>query len=75
MDQNIGEMINECAQMQDEIALLTPVILSLSPSLSMENMTPREISKASRDKIQGEIAAVTGSRKREGRICCSSAKP
>ncbi len=60
MDHNIGEMINECAQMQDEIALLTSVILSLSPSLSMENMTPREISKASRTKFKEKLQRLLG---------------
>jgi len=60
MDQSIGEMINECAQLQDEIALLTPIILSLSPSLNMGKMTANEISKASRRKFKEKFERLLG---------------
>jgi hypothetical protein len=60
MDQSIGETINECVQLQDEIALLTPIILSLSPSLSMENMAAKEISKASREKFKEKLQRLLG---------------
>jgi predicted RNase H-like nuclease (RuvC/YqgF family) len=60
MEQNIEQTINECIQLQDEIALLTPVILSLSPSLSMENLTPREIPKASREKFKEKLHRLLG---------------
>ncbi len=60
MDQNIEQTINECIQLQDEIALLTPVILSLSPSLSMQNMTPREISRTSREKFKEKLHRLLG---------------
>jgi predicted RNase H-like nuclease (RuvC/YqgF family) len=60
MDQSIGEMINECVQLQDEIALLTPIILSLSPSLNMGKMTANEISKASRRKFKEKFERLLG---------------
>lgn len=60
MDQSIGEMINECAQLQEEIALLTPVVLSLSPSLSMKNSAPGEISRASREKFKEKLHRLLG---------------
>jgi predicted RNase H-like nuclease (RuvC/YqgF family) len=60
MDQSIGEMINECAELQDEIALLTPIILSLSPSLNMEKITAKGIPKASREKFREKLERLMG---------------
>ena len=60
MNHSIGEMINECAQLQDEIALITPIILSLSPSLSMEKKAAKEISEASREKFKEKLQRLLG---------------
>jgi hypothetical protein len=60
MGQSIGELVNECVQLQDEIGLLTPIILSLSPSLNMEKMTADEISKASRRKFKQKFERLLG---------------
>jgi len=53
-------MINECAELQDEIALLTPIILSLSPSLNMEKITAKGIPKASREKFREKFERLLG---------------
>jgi hypothetical protein len=63
MDQNIGELINECVQLQDEIALLTPVILSLSRSLSFEKMQGKELFKGSSEKFGEKLARLLGPEK------------
>lgn len=60
MNQSIGELVNECVQLQDEIALLTPIILSLSPSLNMGKMAANEISKASRRKFREKFERLLG---------------
>jgi predicted RNase H-like nuclease (RuvC/YqgF family) len=60
MDQSIGELVNECVQLQDEIGLLTPIILSLSPSLNMGKMAVNEISKASRRKFKEKFERLLG---------------
>jgi predicted RNase H-like nuclease (RuvC/YqgF family) len=60
MDRSIGEMINECAQLQDEMALLTPIILSLSPSLNMEKIVAEGIPKASREKFREKFERLLG---------------
>ena len=60
MDQSIGEVINECVQLQDEIGLLTPIILSLSPSLSLGKMAANEISKAGRKKFREKFERLLG---------------
>ena len=60
MDQSLGEMINECVQLQDEIGLLTPIILSLSPSLNMGKMAANEISKAGRRKFKEKFERLLG---------------
>jgi hypothetical protein len=60
MDQSVGEMINECVELQHEIALLTPIILSLSPSLSMGKMAAKEISKTSREKFKDKFERLLG---------------
>ncbi len=60
MDQSLGEMINECVELQDEIGLLTPIILSLSPSLRMEKIAAKEISKASREKFREKFERLLG---------------
>jgi hypothetical protein len=63
MDQNIGKLINECVELQHEIGLLTPIILSLSPSLNMEKITAKEISKTSRYKFKEKFERLLGAEK------------
>jgi predicted RNase H-like nuclease (RuvC/YqgF family) len=60
MDQSIGELVNECAQLQHEIGLLTPVILSLSPSINMKEMAAKEIPKARREKFKDKFERLLG---------------
>jgi hypothetical protein len=60
MNQSIGELINECAQLQHEIVLLTPVILSLSPSLRMEEIAANGIPKSSRGKFRKKFERLLG---------------
>jgi predicted RNase H-like nuclease (RuvC/YqgF family) len=60
MDQSLGELVNECVQLQDEIGLLTPIILSLSPSQNIEKMAANEISKASRAKFKQKFERLLG---------------
>jgi predicted transcriptional regulator len=60
MNQNLGELINECVQLQHEIGLFTPIILSLSPSLSMGKKVAKEISKASREKFNEKFERLLG---------------
>jgi predicted RNase H-like nuclease (RuvC/YqgF family) len=60
MDKNIGELVDECVELQDEIGLLTPIILSLSPSLSIEKMAANEIPKASREKFREKFERLLG---------------
>lgn len=60
MNQSIGELVNECVQLQDEIALLTPVILSLSPTLNMEKIAAGGIPKASREKFRERFERLLG---------------
>lgn len=57
---SLGELISKCVQLQHEIALLTPIILSLSPSLSMEKMAAKEISKGSREKFKEKLERLMG---------------
>ncbi|MGO8988245.1 MAG: hypothetical protein ACLQGU_07885 [bacterium] len=52
---SLGELISKCVQLQHEIALLTPIILSLSPSLSMEKIAAKEIPKGSREKFKEKL--------------------
>lgn len=60
MDQRIEQLINECIQLQDEIALLTPVILSLSPSLSIEKMGAQGILKKGPEKFDEKLQRYLG---------------
>jgi predicted RNase H-like nuclease (RuvC/YqgF family) len=60
MDQSIGELVNECVELQQEIGLLTPIILSLSPSLNMEEMAAKEIRKARREKFREKFGRLLG---------------
>ena len=60
MDQGIGELINECAQLQHELGLLTPIIVSLSPTLNMGKMAAHEISKAGREKFREKLERYLG---------------
>ena len=60
MEQSIGELVNECVQLQDEIGLLTPIILSLSPSLNIGKIATNEISKASRQKFKERFERLLG---------------
>ena len=62
-NQKVGELINECVQLQHEIGLLTPIIFSLSPSLNMEKIAAKEISKASREKFKEKFERLLGSEK------------
>ena len=57
---SLGELISNCAQLQHEIALLTPIILSLSPSLSMEKIAAKEIPKGSREKFKEKLERLMG---------------
>ena len=60
MEQSIAELVNECVQLQDEIGLLTPIILSLSPSLNIGKIPTDEISKASRRKFKERFERLLG---------------
>jgi len=57
---SLGELISKCAQLQHEIALLTPIILSLSPSLSTGKMGAKEISKGGREKFREKLERLMG---------------
>lgn len=60
MDQSLGELVNQCVQLQDEIALLTPIILSLFPSLNMGKIAAKGIPKASREKFREKFERLLG---------------
>lgn len=53
-------MINDCAQLQNEIGLLTPILLSLSPSLRMEEIAANGIPKSSREKFREKFERLLG---------------
>ncbi len=53
-------MIDECVQLQEEIALLTPIMLSLSPSPSSVGMAAGEISKRSRERFKEKFERLLG---------------
>ena len=55
MDQKVEELINDCIHLQHEIGLLTPIILFLSPSFNLENMTKPKISNSGRLKIRDKL--------------------
>ncbi|HVP77815.1 MAG TPA: hypothetical protein VMV04_07945 [Thermodesulfobacteriota bacterium] len=60
MDQSIVKLVDECIHLQYEIGLITPVILSLSPSLNIREMSAKEISKASRRKFKEKFERLLG---------------
>jgi hypothetical protein len=55
MDQKVEELIKDCVRLQHEIGLLTPIILFLSPSFNLENMTKPKISNSGRLKIRDKL--------------------
>jgi predicted nucleic acid-binding Zn-ribbon protein len=57
---SLEELISKCAQLQHEIALLTPIILSLSPSLNMEKIAAKEIPKGGREKFKEKLERLMG---------------
>lgn len=60
MDQSFGKLINECIELQHEIGLLTPILLTLSPSFNMGKKTFKDISKASREKFREKFERYLG---------------
>jgi len=60
MGRTIGELINECIRLQDEISLSTPILFALSPSLNMEKMLSQGISKTSGNKMKEKVERSLG---------------
>ena len=52
---SLGELISKCIQLQHEITLLTPIVLSLSPSLNMGKIAAKEIPKGSRERFKEKL--------------------
>jgi hypothetical protein len=55
MNQSLPELIDECARLHHEVTLLTPIILSLSPSLNLDRIPVNTIPKASRERFKREM--------------------
>ncbi len=58
MDQEMRDLIEECIQLQQELGLLTPIMLFLNPSWnSREAGFGKSVNKGA-VKIQGEVETV-----------------
>ncbi|NWG02493.1 MAG: hypothetical protein HXY44_06535 [Syntrophaceae bacterium] len=54
-DQKVEELIMDCIHLQQEIGLLTPIVLFLSPSFNIQNTMEPEMSNLGRLKIRDKL--------------------
>ncbi len=60
MERSLGDLVDECIKLQEEIGLLTPILLSLSSSLNFESVSGKEISKAGRERFRDRFERLLG---------------